>query len=146
MTELLIGIAGSTFGCNPGNNHANGEVVYRNGNPAATSYRNSEMRHSRSEDLLGAGRPLSPLLAAASEDDLVASTALHECASPPATPCYRPPRTPGPPGPLADRIDPEDSIRDIVTENDLYRFVVVVAISIFFKKHWMNSIPVLCEK
>ncbi|XP_012266251.2 uncharacterized protein LOC105691974 [Athalia rosae] len=127
MTDLLIGIAGNSFVC-PGKNPSNGDaVVYRNGN--TNGYRNSEMRHSRSEDLLGAGRPLSPMLAAASEDDLVATTALHECASPPPTPCYRPSRTPGPPGVLADRVDPEDSIRDIVTENDLYRFVL-------FKRHY----------
>ncbi|XP_046409837.1 uncharacterized protein LOC124174611 [Neodiprion fabricii] len=136
MTDLLIGIAGSAFVC-PGSNHGNGEVVYRNGGSGGgggggggsggSAFRNSEMRHSRSEDLLGSGRPLSPMLAAASEDDLVASTALHECSSPPSTPgCYR---TPGPPGVLADRVDPEDSIRDIVTENDLYRFVL-------FKRHY----------
>ncbi|KAG5896373.1 hypothetical protein JTB14_005850 [Gonioctena quinquepunctata] len=31
--------------------------------------------------------------------------------------------------PVYDRVDPEDSIRDIVTENDFYRFVL-------FKKHY----------
>ncbi|KAJ8664717.1 hypothetical protein QAD02_006379, partial [Eretmocerus hayati] len=40
-----------------------------------------------------------------------------------------PPRPPGATNVIADKIDPEDSIRDIVTENDLYRFVL-------FKRHY----------
>lgn len=130
MTDLLIGISGNGFPC-PGTSGItvkNGDVVYRqkknnnNGNNCnGAVYRNSEMRHSRSEDVLGPGtRSPSPLLATASEDDLIAASALRDCDSSP--PCSSsmtlPPRTPLP---LADRIDPEDSIRDIVTENDLYR-------------------------
>lgn len=89
-----------------------------------------EMRHSKSEDLLGAitsgSRSPSPsvcLPTTASEDDLIATTALREGdndirRSPRAI--LRSSRAAGLP---ADRIDPEDSIRDIVTENDLYRSV-----------------------
>lgn len=108
---------------------------------AAGRYAVTEMRHSRSEDLLGAipgSRSPSPnvgLSATASEDDLIASSALRDVdggdadgnagggatAGRPSRPIIlSPPRTAGV---LADRIDPEDSIRDIVTENDLYRWV-----------------------
>lgn len=90
-----------------------------------------EMRHSRSEDLLGVisgSRSPSPAVAlatTASEDDLIAATALHEVQHSPApSTCPLLPSTlNGPQGVPPDRIDPEDSIRDIVTENDLYRFV-----------------------
>lgn len=90
-----------------------------------------EMRHSRSEDLLGvisgsrSPSPNVPLPSTASEDDLIAASALHEATDS----TIKPPcpllssRVAGPAGFPADRIDPEDSIRDIVTENDLYRFV-----------------------
>lgn len=115
---------------------------------AATAgrYAVTEMRHSRSEDLLGAipsSRSPSPsvgLPATASEDDLIASSALRDvdgCGDAdgsggggggdyattgrPSRPIIlSPPRVARV---LADRIDPEDSIRDIVTENDLYRLV-----------------------
>ncbi|EFN76439.1 hypothetical protein EAI_09064 [Harpegnathos saltator] len=121
---------------------------------AATAgrYAVTEMRHSRGEDLLGAmpgSRSPSPavtLPATASEGDLIASSALRDvdgcgdtdggggggggdctAAGRPSRPIIlSPPRAPGV---LADRIDPEDSIRDIVTENDLYRFVL-------FKRHY----------
>ncbi|XP_015609235.1 uncharacterized protein LOC107274520 isoform X2 [Cephus cinctus] len=131
MTDLLIGIAGNGFP-GPGPTVANGNVVFRNPpTGSAGIYRNSEMRHSRSEDLLGTTtRTPSPLLTTASEDDLVAATALRDC-SPcsPCPPCPLPSRSAGSPGALADHIDPGDSIRDIVTENDLYRFVL-------FKRHY----------
>ncbi|XP_014486118.1 PREDICTED: uncharacterized protein LOC106750338 [Dinoponera quadriceps] len=116
---------------------------------AAGRYAVTEMRHSRSEDLLGCAIPgtRSPspsaaghLPATASEDDLIASSALRDvdggdgdsggavAAGRSSRPIIlSPPRTTG--GLLADRIDPEDSIRDIVTENDLYRFVL-------FKRHY----------
>lgn len=109
---------------------------------AATTgrYAATEMRHSRSEDLLGAiagcSRSPSPsvgLPTTASEDDLIASSALRDAdvyAS--AVVVANGARRPSRPIPIlppsraagllpADRIDPEDSIRDIVTENDLYR-------------------------
>ncbi|XP_053971178.1 uncharacterized protein LOC128872470 isoform X1 [Hylaeus volcanicus] len=95
-----------------------------------------EMRHSRSEDLLGvisgsrSPSPSVPLPSTASEDDLIAASALHEAADSKPPPCrLLSSRVVGPPGVPADRIDPEDSIRDIVTENDLYRFVL-------FKRHY----------
>lgn len=124
-----------------------------------------EMRHSRSEDLLGAipnSRSCSPTIglpSTASEDDLIAASALHEAATDHHRHRHRvaaiadgrrlPPSpsssstTPSTPTStlfaskfvgtsaalLTDRIDPEDSIRDIVTENDLYRFVL-------FKRHY----------
>lgn len=112
---------------------------------AATAgrYAVTEMRHSRSEDLLGAipgSRSPSPavcLPTTASEDDLIASSALRDvggCSRGDAdgggdyATTGRPswPIVPSPPRTarvLADRLDPEDSIRDIVTENDLYRLV-----------------------
>ncbi|XP_066586716.1 inner centromere protein-like [Prorops nasuta] len=94
----------------------------------------SDMRHSRSEDLLGAVSSRSPspitLQTTASEDDLIAASALRDsCSSTKPSRSLMIPRIPGSPGILADRIDPEDSIRDIVTENDLYRFVL-------FKRHY----------
>nr|XP_050853816.1 myosin-2 heavy chain-like isoform X2 [Vespula vulgaris] len=146
-----------------------------------------EMRHSKSEDLLGAipnSRSTSPTIgllpSTASEDDLIAASALHEStdrhrhrvvvaaaaaaaaaaaiadtrrlpsssssSSSPSSSSTAPnnnnnntsttttnlfaSKFVGPPaGLLTDRIDPEDSIRDIVTENDLYRFVL-------FKRHY----------
>lgn len=90
-----------------------------------------EMRHSKSEDLLGViggSRSPSPSVAlpsTASEDDLIAASALHEATDTtvkPGCPLLSS-RVAGAAGIPADRIDPEDSIRDIVTENDLYRFV-----------------------
>ncbi|XP_029043976.1 uncharacterized protein LOC114876543 isoform X1 [Osmia bicornis bicornis] len=96
-----------------------------------------EMRHSKSEDLLGViggSRSPSPSVAlpsTASEDDLIAASALHEATDTtvkPACPLLSS-RVAGAAGIPADRIDPEDSIRDIVTENDLYRFVL-------FKRHY----------
>ncbi|XP_031787373.1 uncharacterized protein LOC100680036 isoform X1 [Nasonia vitripennis] len=132
MTELLIGLSSPTF---------NGvssvskppEVVFRTPGGAGQLFRNSEMRHSRSEDLLGPATNRSPspppvITAAASEDDLVAASALSG-SSPRASCSLLGPRAPGSPGMIADRLDPEDSIRDIVTENDLYRFVL-------FKRHY----------
>ncbi|XP_035730742.1 keratin, type II cytoskeletal 1-like [Vespa mandarinia] len=150
-----------------------------------------EMRHSKSEDLLGAipnSRSTSPTIgllpSTASEDDLIAASALHEStdrhrhrvvvaaaaaaaaaaaiadttrrlppsssttsSSPSSSSSTKTPNKNNdnrsttttnlfatkfvgtPPGLLTDRIDPEDSIRDIVTENDLYRFVL-------FKRHY----------
>lgn len=90
-----------------------------------------EMRHSRSEDLLGvisgsrSPSPNVPLPSTASEDDLIAASALHEATDSTVKPTcpLLSSRVAGPAGFPADRIDPEDSIRDIVTENDLYRFV-----------------------
>ena len=138
MTDILIGITGNGFS-SPGANSSsgiavsNGQVVFRtkksnangngsNGTGTASIYRNSEMRHSRSEDVLGPGtRSPSPLLATASEDDLIAASGLRDCSGLACNPCSLPPRAAGSPSALADRIDPEDSIRDIVTENDLYR-------------------------
>ncbi|XP_014219013.1 uncharacterized protein LOC106647223 [Copidosoma floridanum] len=141
MTELLIGLSSATFSGVPKPPTTPAEVVFRTPSVAAAAqlFRNNEMRHSRSEDLLGPGSgssarsPSPPTLiaAAASEDDLVAASALS--ASSAAAGRTRPglltPRAPGSPGPNADRVDPEDSIRDIVTENDLYRFVL-------FKRHY----------
>lgn len=95
-----------------------------------------EMRHSRSEDLLGvisssrSPSPVLPLPSTASEDDLIAASALHEAADSKPPPCpLLSSRVAGPQGVPADRIDPEDSIRDIVTENDLYRFVKLLYFS-----------------
>ncbi|KAI4493257.1 hypothetical protein M0802_009545 [Mischocyttarus mexicanus] len=132
-----------------------------------------EMRHSKSEDLLGVipnSRSTSPsigLTSTASEDDLIAASALHEANDrdrdrhrhrhyvcntisdtrrlpTTKTSSSSPSSSSGtstsatlfaskfvttPAGLLTDRIDPEDSIRDIVTENDLYRFVL-------FKRHY----------
>ncbi|KAG6799661.1 hypothetical protein HZU73_05042 [Apis mellifera caucasica] len=93
-----------------------------------------EMRHSRSEDLLGvisgsrSPSPNVPLPSTASEDDLIAASALHEATDTTIKPTC-PLLSSRPAGFPADRIDPEDSIRDIVTENDLYRFVL-------FKRHY----------
>ncbi|XP_015186570.1 PREDICTED: uncharacterized protein LOC107071786 isoform X2 [Polistes dominula] len=146
-----------------------------------------EMRHSKSEDLLGVipnSRSTSPsigLPSTASEDDLIAASALHEASdrdrerhhrhrvnavigdtrrlpttttnissslpssssssstssntttthnsTPNTTTLFASKFVTTPAGLLTDRIDPEDSIRDIVTENDLYRFVL-------FKRHY----------
>ncbi|CAL7933562.1 unnamed protein product [Xylocopa violacea] len=104
---------------------------------ATTSrYGAMEMRHSRSEDLLGvigsrSPSPTVPLTSTASEDDLIAASALHETidSGVKATCPLLSSRVARPAGFPADRIDPEDSIRDIVTENDLYRFVL-------FKRHY----------
>lgn len=99
---------------------------------ATGRYGAMEMRHSRSEDLLGvisssrSPSPSVPLTSTASEDDLIAASALHEASDSGNAKAACPllsSRVAGPAGFLADRIDPEDSIRDIVTENDLYRFV-----------------------
>lgn len=95
-------------------------------------YGGREMRHSKSEDLLGTiSRSPSPnmdLPTATSEDDLIAASALRDSnvydeavggvnlvVGPSRRILSSPPRTVGVP------VDPEDSIRDIVTENDLYR-------------------------
>lgn len=96
-------------------------------------YGTREMRHSRSEDLLGAiSRSPSPnidLPTATSEDDLIAASGLRDSgiydeaevsisvAGPSRCILSSPSRIVGVP------VDPEDSIRDIVTENDLYRSV-----------------------
>ncbi|XP_058793294.1 uncharacterized protein LOC131665433 isoform X2 [Phymastichus coffea] len=130
MTDLLIGLSTSpTFSPKT-------EVVFRAPGGAGQLFRNSEMRHSRSEDLLGPptrtpSPPATILAAAASEDDLVAASALSAGASANSKPSYSllTPRPPGSPHMNPDRVDPEDSIRDIVTENDLYRFVL-------FKRHY----------
>ncbi|XP_011866515.1 PREDICTED: uncharacterized protein LOC105561283 isoform X2 [Vollenhovia emeryi] len=114
----------------------------------ADRYGAREMRHSRSEDLLGAiSRSPSPcvdLQTTASEDDLIAASALRDSgiydeASPGvgiAGPSRRilssSSRTVGVP------VDPEDSIRDIVTDNDLYRYVL-------FKRHYDKYVD-LAEK
>lgn len=91
------------------------------------------MRHSRSEDLLGvisrSPSPGVPLQSTASEDDLIAASALHEATDSKSRCPLLSSRVKGASAVLADRIDPEDSIRDIVTENDLYRFVL-------FKRHY----------
>ncbi|XP_020288013.1 uncharacterized protein LOC109856776 isoform X2 [Pseudomyrmex gracilis] len=105
-----------------------------------------EMRHSRSEDLLGTfSRSPSPcvdLPTTASEDDLIAASGLRDSSaynqavgvagasrrSILATPS----RT------VVVPVDPEDSIRDIVTENDLYRYVL-------FKRHYDKYVD-LAEK
>ncbi|XP_034941560.1 uncharacterized protein [Chelonus insularis] len=147
MTDLLIGIAGSGF---HGGNNSNGDVVYRTRNSGI--FRNSEMRHSRSEDILGASGADAPTRtpssylheqACASEDDLVASSALRDASS--STNLlqdsiypYGNRRSAASPPPTFDRADPEDSIRDIVTENDLYRFVL-------FKRHYDKYVA-LAEK
>ncbi|XP_011635431.1 uncharacterized protein LOC105426063 isoform X2 [Pogonomyrmex barbatus] len=104
-----------------------------------------EMRHSRSEDLLGAiSRSPSPcvdLPTTASEDDLIAASALRDSgiydeavgsAGPSRRILSSSSRTVGVP------VDPEDSIRDIVTENDLYRYVL-------FKRHYDKYVD-LAEK
>lgn len=102
-------------------------------------YGTREMRHSRSEDLLGAiSRSPSPnidLPTATSEDDLIAASALRDSniyegagvnvAGPSRCILPSPSRVVGLP------VDPEDSIRDIVTENDLYRSVQVNIIILF---------------
>lgn len=96
-------------------------------------YGGREMRHSRSEDLLGTiSRSPSPsidLPTTTSEDDLIAASALRDSgiydeavggmglAGPSRRILPSPSRAVGIP------VDPEDSIRDIVTENDLYRSV-----------------------
>lgn len=92
----------------------------------ADRYGAREMRHSRSEDLLGAiSRSPSPsidLPTTTSEDDLIAASALRDSAvyddvvAGPSRRILTPSRAAGVP------VDPEDSIRDIVTENDLYRY------------------------
>ncbi|XP_011495534.1 PREDICTED: uncharacterized protein LOC105360340 [Ceratosolen solmsi marchali] len=131
MTDLLIGLPTSTFASN-GVPVTKSEVIFRSPGGAGQLFRNSEMRHSRSEDLLGPPTTRSPspqplIGTAASEDDLIAASALNGPSPRPGLLGAR--GSPGSPGPLADRIDPEDSIRDIVTENDLYRFVL-------FKRHY----------
>ncbi|XP_077281907.1 uncharacterized protein LOC143908271 isoform X1 [Temnothorax americanus] len=114
----------------------------------ADRYGAREMRHSRSEDLLGAiSRSPSPcvdLPATASEDDLIAASALRDSgiydeavdsagiAGPSRRILSSSSRTVGVP------VDPEDSIRDIVTENDLYRYVL-------FKRHYDKYVD-LAEK
>ncbi|KAL0112961.1 hypothetical protein PUN28_012305 [Cardiocondyla obscurior] len=103
------------------------------------------MRHSRSEDLLGAiSRSPSPcvdLPTTASEDDLIAASALRDSgiydeaigiAGPSRRILSSSSRAVGIP------VDPEDSIRDIVTENDLYRYVL-------FKRHYDKYVD-LAEK
>ncbi|EFN65895.1 hypothetical protein EAG_09198 [Camponotus floridanus] len=109
-------------------------------------YGTREMRHSRSEDLLGAiSRSPSPnidLPTATSEDDLIAASALRDSniydgagvnvAGPSRCILPSPSRVVGLP------VDPEDSIRDIVTENDLYRYVL-------FKRHYDKYVD-LAEK
>ncbi|KAK0181041.1 hypothetical protein PV327_003362 [Microctonus hyperodae] len=163
MTDLLIGIAGSGFQTSENSattsssttvTSNNGDVVYRTRNPSSI-YRNSEMRHSRSEDILGGvgvGTPTrtqSPLLldqGCASEDDLVATTALRDASSSSSLLQHsiysyggrRNATSPPPTFNATDRIDPEDSIRDIVTENDLYKFVL-------FKRHYDKYVA-LAEK
>lgn len=123
MTDLLIGLS-SSFIASPPSVSPTSEVVFRKPGGAGQLFRNTEMRHSRSEDLLGPSTarrsPSPPMLmaAAASEDDLVAASALNGTSSPTRVIGPRPPA-----GVLADKIDPEDSIKDIVTENDLYRWV-----------------------
>lgn len=104
-----------------------GKMERRNNN----RYGAREMRHSRSEDLLGSiSRSPSPrvdLPTTTSEDDLIAASALRDSgvydeavgstgiAAPSRRILSSSSRTVGIP------VDPEDSIRDIVTENDLYR-------------------------
>ncbi|KAM0730204.1 hypothetical protein ACS0PU_004081 [Formica fusca] len=111
-------------------------------------YGTREMRHSRSEDLLGAiSRSPSPnidLPTATSEDDLIAASGLRDSniydeagvsvgvAGPSRRILPSPSRVVGLP------VDPEDSIRDIVTENDLYRYVL-------FKRHYDKYVD-LAEK
>lgn len=111
-------------------------------------YGTREMRHSRSEDLLGAiSRSPSPnidLPTATSEDDLIAASGLRDSgiydeagvnisvAGPSRCILSSPSRIVGVP------VDPEDSIRDIVTENDLYRYVL-------FKRHYDKYVD-LAEK
>ena len=129
MTDLLIGLSSPTFvGSGVAAVSKTSEVVFRAPGGAGQLFRNSEMRHSRSEDLLGppaSTRSPSPppphpslMAAAASEDDLVAASALSN-GSPSRAGCSGLLR--GGSRAPADRVDPEDSIRDIVTENDLYR-------------------------
>uniref|UniRef100_A0ABD2X1R6 Uncharacterized protein n=1 Tax=Trichogramma kaykai TaxID=54128 RepID=A0ABD2X1R6_9HYME len=156
MTDLLLPAFPGVVGSPPG---GKSEVVFRTPGGAGQLFRNSEMRHSRSEDLLqqaaaaprspspsnakagaggggGAAGP-APLLVnqAVSEDDLHAASSLDPPLRGPsaAVAAGLVLRAAGPagssPGLLADRVDPEDSIRDIVTENDLYRFVL-------FKRHY----------
>ncbi|XP_012226844.1 uncharacterized protein [Linepithema humile] len=108
----------------------------------ADRYGAREMRHSRSEDLLGAiSRSPSPsidLPTTTSEDDLIAASALRDSAAydeavaGPSRRILTPSRAAGVP------VDPEDSIRDIVTENDLYRYVL-------FKRHYDKYVD-LAEK
>lgn len=122
----MIGLSSSPTFISP-----KSEVVFRAPGGAGQLFRNSEMRHSRSEDLLGPpvrtpSPPPAILTAAASEDDLVAASALSAAtSSTSAKPncSFLAPRAPGSPHMNPDRVDPEDSIRDIVTENDLYRRV-----------------------
>ena len=124
MTDLIIGLSRpTTFGSQT----LKPEIVFRSnlGNAVTQPlFRTNEMRHSKSEDLLGTQTPRSPsplITTAASEDDLIASTALNNATTPVGNRIRLPKSPPGSPGVLADRVDPEDSIRDIVTENDLYR-------------------------
>lgn len=124
MTDLLIGLSSTTFNGVSSVSKAS-EVVFRTPGGAGQLFRNTEMRHSRSEDLLGPATNRSPspppvIAAAASEDDLVAASALSGSSPRPSCSLLGH-RAPGSPGMIADRVDPEDSIRDIVTENDLYR-------------------------
>ncbi|EZA60208.1 Reticulocyte-binding protein 2-like protein a [Ooceraea biroi] len=114
----------------------------------ADRYGAREMRHSRSEDLLGtisrSPSPIVDLPTTTSEDDLIAASALRESgiydeavggmglAGPSRRILSSPPRAMGVP------VDPEDSIRDIVTENDLYRYVL-------FKRHYDKYVD-LSEK
>ncbi|XP_056641636.1 uncharacterized protein LOC130901921 [Diorhabda carinulata] len=70
-----------------------------------------EIHHGRSENLLDAGSGSTQSTEYLDKKELVPLQKAHKRI------------------PVYDRVDPEDSIRDIVTENDFYRFVL-------FKKHY----------
>ncbi|XP_051161955.1 paramyosin-like isoform X2 [Leptopilina boulardi] len=105
MTDVLLGLVSNGFynsetSINKDVFKTNSKCIY------------SEMRHSKSEDLFNPmSRPPTPVTAVSEE--------LIAC-----TPCTLLTETTG-----SNKIDPVDSIRDIVSENDLYRFVL-------FKRHY----------
>lgn len=122
----------------------------------ADRYGGREMRHSRSEDLLGAiSRSPSPcvdLPTTASEDDLIAASALRDSgiydeavssagiAGPSRRRLSSSSRTVGVP------VDPEDSIRDIVTENDLYRSVWINSLQSYYESSRYHHISIFFPK
>lgn len=144
MTDLLIGISANNYHNNTSTNNLNNDVVYRARGAELRAYRNSDMRHSKSEDVLGqlsvtptktSNSLLHEKNLCASEDDLIASTALIDSSTSSSSTinlihnnddlknfCKKKTKICGIEENFhGDKIDPEDSIRDIVSDNDLYR-------------------------
>lgn len=109
MTDLLLELVSNGYHSRSGTINKN---IFKSKTNSANIFLNSEMRHSKSEDLLNpTSRPPTSSATAVSEDDLIAYTSCTTLLS----------EATGSQGSLTDRIDPVDSIRDIVSENDLYR-------------------------